>query len=578
MSHDNLPYLYLKLNEALKECQRWAAEFGLDISQEKTKYMLFTRKRKPKIPVGGLTLKGKRIEKVSSLKYLGMTLDDKLTWTAHIKERLDGATKLLFKLKSYIGKTWGPSPKMTLYAYTSCIRPQLSYGSFAFASKISKHMAQKLRSFQRKVLMTMGNFRDNTPGDSLEVILDIMPLDIFLRGEAKKANYRLKENFDHDWSGVGKSKRLGHVLQAKHDEIEMGLETTQSDKIDTHPIWEKNYTIVTGNGDDRYQGFRCYTDGSKTRHGVGSGACIMMHTHIMKTRCYGLKDYSTVFQAELYAIQQACKLIVEVKKDFKNDPDFKNVRILSDSKSALQALDRIDTDSRLVKETKEALNTLSKDIDTELCWIKAHVNYKGNEMADNLAKTGTKLTNKATVGPSRTHINSQITNTLYREWNERWQHTKGMRQTKLFLPNVFQRGRAKKTRDLNRYDLGVLIRNITGHAFLRRHNYIIGNSDTHVDLEDSIDDDYLRHINSCTTQPQLSNLLEVDITKPEYVRVCRKCRDPNSLETPYHLFTECPAVWEYRREHLHTYEMNNPNPKWRPRPFVDFFNALDLEI
>ena len=109
-----------------------ALDFGLDISPEKTKYMLFTKKLKPKIPTGGLRLKGEAIEKVRSLKYLGMTLDDKLSWNIYVSERLNGARKLLFKLKAFIGRTWGPSPKMTLYAYTSSIRPLLAYGCLAF--------------------------------------------------------------------------------------------------------------------------------------------------------------------------------------------------------------------------------------------------------------------------------------------------------------------------------------------------------------------------------------------------------------------------------------------------------------
>ena len=98
-------------------------------------------------------------------------------------------------------------------------------------------------------------------------------------------------------------------LQARQDEQALGLVEQDSDKICTEPIWEKNYEIIHGDGDDKYQGFRCYTDGSKTVNGVGSGICIMMHTHVMKTRCHGIMDHGTVYQAELYAIQQACDLI-----------------------------------------------------------------------------------------------------------------------------------------------------------------------------------------------------------------------------------------------------------------------------
>ena len=104
-------------------------------------------------------------------------------------------------------------------------------------------------------------------------------------------------------------------------------------------------------------------------------------------------------------------------------------------------------------------------------------------MADTLAKTGTRLTIKENIGPSRAHINAHITSHMYKTWNDRWIQTKGLRQTKLFIQNVGNRGRAKKARDLNRNDMGILVRNLTGHAFIRRHNYIVGSVIPEVNTE-----------------------------------------------------------------------------------------------
>ena len=115
----------------------------------------------------------------------------------------------------------------------------------------------------------------------------------------------------------------------------MGLTALKSHKIDTHPIWEVNYKVIDMDGSDRYQGLRCYTNGSKTNQGVGSGVCVMIHTHIMKTRWYKIVKLGTVFQAELYAIKRACELIKEVKQTNTNDEDFNRIRILSDSISAM---------------------------------------------------------------------------------------------------------------------------------------------------------------------------------------------------------------------------------------------------
>ena len=127
--------LYQAMNEALNLCQAWAEAYGLDISPGKTEYMLCTRqlRKSYKIPLGGLRLKGVEIDRSESIKYLGLTVNQKLNWGAHIDEKVRAAKRHIFRLKGFIGKTWGPCPEMTKLAYTTCIRPAMTYSSFAFA-------------------------------------------------------------------------------------------------------------------------------------------------------------------------------------------------------------------------------------------------------------------------------------------------------------------------------------------------------------------------------------------------------------------------------------------------------------
>ena len=196
----NLKEMYQNMNEALVSCQSWAEKYGLDISPEKTEYMLCTNKKKSsfKIPETGLKLKGTIIDRVTSVKYLGMHIDHKLNWHEHIKNKLDAARKNWHRLKNYIGKTWGPSPKLTRFAYTSSIRPMLTHGAFVFAGKLTLGQKKKLKSFQRTILMQLGNFRKGTPGDALDVITDTMPIDLFLEAEMRKGNYHIRPHFEED--------------------------------------------------------------------------------------------------------------------------------------------------------------------------------------------------------------------------------------------------------------------------------------------------------------------------------------------------------------------------------------------
>ena len=137
------------MNEALIKCQAWAERYGLDISPEKTEYMICTSKLRKSytIPAGGITLKGKQVDRVMSVKYLGLIIDHKLSWHEHINSRIEAARKNIFRLNTFIGKTWGPCPKLVKFAYTSSIRPMLSYAAFAFADRLTQGQKVKLKSF-----------------------------------------------------------------------------------------------------------------------------------------------------------------------------------------------------------------------------------------------------------------------------------------------------------------------------------------------------------------------------------------------------------------------------------------------
>ena len=64
--------------------------------------------------------------------------------------------------------------------------------------------------------------------------------------------------------------------------------------------------------------------------------------------------------------------------------------IFTDGQAASNALAKMQVDSKLVQYYILELNILGKTKDVEIKWVKSHCNIKGNEIADNLAKFGTK--------------------------------------------------------------------------------------------------------------------------------------------------------------------------------------------
>ena len=137
--------------------------------------------------------------------------------------------------------------------------------------------------------------------------------------------------------------------------------------------------------------------------------------------------------------------------------------ILCDSQAAIQALSNIDTTSNLFKITIEVLNALGSDYKITIQWIKAHVNNKGNEMADQVAKTGSRIEPTVNTECGKSHVKKIINDHMYQEWDRRWQTLLNCRQA-FFFYKFIDRSKSKKIMKLNRYELGLLIHNIIHKA------------------------------------------------------------------------------------------------------------------
>ena len=76
------------MQRLINSLSAWSRKFGLEFCPDKTVVVLFTRKHFKKEDLPVLTMNGRILEVKDEVKYLGITLDKRLTFTPHINNKI----------------------------------------------------------------------------------------------------------------------------------------------------------------------------------------------------------------------------------------------------------------------------------------------------------------------------------------------------------------------------------------------------------------------------------------------------------------------------------------------------------
>ena len=142
---DNLEH---QINDELKRVNIWLKLNKLTLNTTKTKSMVFHRKQKQMEPLQ-FSIDGEVIENVSSFNFLGITLDEGLTWKNHfdlIKTKISKTIGVFYRL----AKTFPEEILVTLY--NSLIASHLNYGILAWG-----RVATRLEKLQKKAIRLLTN-------------------------------------------------------------------------------------------------------------------------------------------------------------------------------------------------------------------------------------------------------------------------------------------------------------------------------------------------------------------------------------------------------------------------------------
>ena len=191
-SGKNLIDLIFEANVELLKVASWFSANKLKINQTKTKFMIFNfgKQNDTLIENVNLTIDGNCIDQVQSAIYVGVAMDNKLTWEKHIElisKKIRSQVGVMSELRRFL-----PSSTM-LSLYYTLIYPYLTYCNFVWARTFNK-LIKPLIILQKQAvcLYCCASFRAHT--SSLFKSLNLLKLPDILSQWTSLFMYKLKND------------------------------------------------------------------------------------------------------------------------------------------------------------------------------------------------------------------------------------------------------------------------------------------------------------------------------------------------------------------------------------------------
>lgn len=146
LTGDNITEISEKLSVLGNELEKWVESNGLALNLKKTKYMIFSRQRTEVRLTSPFSISNVEIEQKSEARFLGVIVDENLTWTTHIKTvqtKMSRYIGIMYKLKNILPL------KSKIQIYHSFVQSHINYCSLVWGFS-AKSNIEKLFRAQKK--------------------------------------------------------------------------------------------------------------------------------------------------------------------------------------------------------------------------------------------------------------------------------------------------------------------------------------------------------------------------------------------------------------------------------------------
>ena len=178
LSHQDSNTLYNTMNQELKKITTWLSTNKLSLNVNKTHFMIFKTKNRTFCQQMSITIDGQQIEQVKYTKFLGLLIDEELSWKYHINHvamKISKLTGIIAKARHYL-------PLKTLQnIYYTMIYPYLIYCNAVWTNTYPTRL-RPIYMIQKKIvrIMTFSKYREETrPIFTSLKLLNIYELNLY---------------------------------------------------------------------------------------------------------------------------------------------------------------------------------------------------------------------------------------------------------------------------------------------------------------------------------------------------------------------------------------------------------------
>jgi len=489
------------INVELKKVKTWADGNKIKFNNDKSKYMVITKKRA--IEPMKVTLNDKNIEKVDTLKYLGITLDSKWTFRTHIENICSRCSVLTNQLSKSARITWGLRGSVIKIIYQAAIIPLITYGAPIWSSALSvKANVTKLRRVQRHILIKIIKSYRTISHDAACVISGLLPIELQIKQVATE-----------------RTLLTGFTLDGFGDEYDAPVLFENS----PHPAEYREFAVNKSGMLPVNPGLEIYTDGSKTDQKVGCSFVVMENGTFIESHGFRLHGQCSNNQAEFLAILKSLEWI-------KSKIQYSHcVTIVTDSKVFLESLNNPKNKIPLISKIRQECTVVEKKtISLTFRWVKAHSGQLGNEKADEVAKNSSNDENLPISYHKvpKSFIKSWSRRKCIDEWENLWHNGNKGQHTKLFFRKIQERMK------IGPIDFNLKIATLlSGHGKLRHYLHQRGIIQS--------------PICTCTMDKNQTAdhvLFECQLFEAERSQLIQECAG-RSIPFEHHSFTICKNAW-----------------------------------